>query len=156
MPEEAGGAVGPLLGERDAAAADDVVADAALQRRDLGLETGAVDDAVDLVLLSVDHRAPLGDPLDAGGAVDERDVGAVERVEVLVVEAGPLAEVAVVRLERGRDVGIGDQLVDPLPVLLHDPEVELLGGPHELLDAHALDAGAGSGPRRSGASSRRR
>ena len=56
-PEQAGGAVGPLLGERDAVPADDVVAGAARQRRDLGLEAGAVDDAVDLVLLPVDDRA---------------------------------------------------------------------------------------------------
>ena len=71
-PEQAGGAVGPLLGQGDAAATDDLVADAAVERGELGLEAGAVDDAVDLVLLPVDDRALLGDPLDPGRAVDQR------------------------------------------------------------------------------------
>ena len=155
-PEEAGGAVGPLLGQRDAVPADDVVAGAAGQRRDLGLEAGAVDDAVDLVLLAVDDRAPLGDPLDAGRAVDEGDVGAVERLQVLVVEARPLAEVPVVRLEDSAARGIGHQLLDPLAVLLHDPVVELLGLADVLLDASCPSGGAGGGRRRSGGSSRRR
>ena len=64
--------------------------------------------------------------------------GSLKACEVLVVEARALAQVAVVRLEdlgRGR---VGDELVDPLAVLLHDPEVELLGAAHVLLDRHAL------------------
>ena len=75
---------------------------------------GAVDDAVDLVLLPVDHRSLLGDALDPARAVDQGDVGAVEGRQVLVVEARALAQVAVVRLEdlgRGR---IGHQLLDPV------------------------------------------
>ena len=56
---EAGRAVGPLLGQGDAVAPDDVVAGPAVQGRALGLEPGAVDDAVDLVLLAVhDGAAP--------------------------------------------------------------------------------------------------
>ena len=82
----------------------------------------------------------LGDPLDPGGAVDQRDVGVVERLEVLVVEARPLAEVAVVRLEvlgRGR---VGHQLLDPVPVPFHDLVVELLGAAQVLGRRHALCA----------------
>ena len=56
-PEQAGGALGPLLGQGDAAATDDLVADPPVQRRELGLEAGPVDEAVDLVLLPVDDRA---------------------------------------------------------------------------------------------------
>ena len=65
-PEQAGGTVGPLLGQGDTAATDDLVAGTTEDRGELGLEAGAVDDAVDLVLLPVDDRALLGDPLDPG------------------------------------------------------------------------------------------
>ena len=134
-PEQAGGTVGPLLGQGDAAATDDLVADPTEERGELGLEAGAVDDAVDLVLLPVDDRALLGDPLDPGGAVDERDVGIVEGRQVLVVEARALAQVPVVRLQdlgRGR---IGHQLLDPVPVRLHDLVVDLLGAAQVLLQS---------------------
>ena len=90
----------PLLGERHAVAAVDLVAGAA---RVVGadLEAGGVDQAVELVLDAVDDDAALGDALDAPAVgVDERDVRAVERLQVLVVEAGPLAELAVVGLQR--------------------------------------------------------
>ena len=43
---------------RASAAPDDLVAGAAGERRELGLEAGGVDDAVDLVLLPVDDRRP--------------------------------------------------------------------------------------------------
>ena len=42
------------------AAADDLVPEAAGERGHLGLEAGGVDDAVQLVLVPVDHHAPLG------------------------------------------------------------------------------------------------
>ena len=56
------------------------------------------------------------------------------------MEAGPLAQVAVVRLQdlgRGR---VGHQLVDPAPVRVHDPEVELLGAAHVVGHGHVLPA----------------
>ena len=93
-------AVRPLLGQRQAVAAVQLVAGAA---RVVGadLEAGGVDQAVELVLDAVRDDAVLGDALDALAVrVDERDVRAVEGVEVLVVEAGPLAELAVVGLQR--------------------------------------------------------
>ena len=55
--------------------------------------------------------------------VDERDVRAVERVEVLVVEARPLAELAVVRLQRLGRVRVVDDRVDAGADLLHLLEV---------------------------------
>ena len=103
-------AVLPLLLHRDAVAADDRVAGAARERRELALEAGGEHDAVELVLLAVGDRAVRRDLRDATRAVDQRDVRVVERGEVLVVEAGPLAPVAVVRLEHLRDGGIGDDL----------------------------------------------
>ena len=48
--EEAGRPIGPLLGQGDAVPAHDVVTGPAVERRALGLEAGAVDDGVDLVL----------------------------------------------------------------------------------------------------------
>jgi hypothetical protein len=57
------------------------------------LESGDVDQAVERVLAVGGHDAPRGDPLDAsavGG--DQRDVRTIERLEVLVVKAGALAE----------------------------------------------------------------
>ena len=93
-------AVLPLLGERQPVAAVDLVAGAA---REVGadLEAGGVDQAVDLVLHAVRDHALLGDALDALALrVDQRDVRAVEGVEILVVEARPLAELAVVGLQR--------------------------------------------------------
>ena len=63
------------------------------------------------------------------------------RVEVFVVEAGPFAEVAIVGLELGRDIGIGDQRIDAPAVLLHDREVDLLGVAEELRRAHVRAPG---------------
>ena len=53
--------------------------------------------------------AVLGHAFDAGRAVDQGHVRPVERVEVLIVEARPLAQVPVVGLQRLRDVGVGDE-----------------------------------------------
>ena len=90
---------GELLGDRHPAAPDDGVRRPAREGRELRFETGRVDDAVEGDLLAVDDHTPLGDPLDARGAVDEGHVVAVERRKVLVVEARSFAHVAVVRLE---------------------------------------------------------
>ena len=71
------------------------------------LEARRVDETIQLVLLASDHGALLCHPLDTRALrIDERDVGAIEGLEVLVVEARPLAELAVVGLEgfRGRPV----------------------------------------------------
>ena len=92
--------VGPVLGERLAAAAVDLEARApGVGGADL--EAGGEDDAVDLVLDAVEHQALLGDALDALAAgVDQRDVGPVEGRQIFVVEGRALAELAVPGLER--------------------------------------------------------
>ena len=54
------------------------------------------------------------------------------------MEARPLAQVPVVRLEDLSRVAIGDQLLHTLTVLLHDPVVDLLGAVEVLLEGHAL------------------
>lgn len=65
------------------------------------VEAGGVDDAVELVLLALGHDALFGDAVDAlPVCVDEVHVRVVEAVEVLLVEAGPLAEAAIPRLQR--------------------------------------------------------
>src|SRR5262249_28914184 len=104
-------AVRPALRELDAALAVDLVAGAA---RVVGahLEAGGVDQAVDRVLAAAHHDAALADALDAPAAgVDQRDVGAIEGREVLVVEAGPFAELAVPRLQRLGGAAIRDDRV---------------------------------------------
>ncbi len=81
--------------------------------RELGadLEARGVDQAVELVVLVADPHAGLVDPLDTlAVGVDEVGARVVERLEVLVVEARPLAELAVPGLER---LG-GGRVVDDL------------------------------------------
>ena len=81
--------------------------------RPIGLEAGAAgvlgadleargeDQAVELVVLAVGPHAGLVDALDAlAVGVDQVRVRLVVGVEVLVVEARPLAQLAVPRLER--------------------------------------------------------
>ena len=78
-----------------------------------------------------DHRAAAGDFVDAlPVGVDQVHVGQVERRQVVVVEADPLAVLAPVRLELLGGLGILDDLVDPSPDGLHALEV----GPLERLD----------------------
>ena len=59
-------------------------------------EASSVDDAVDLVLNAIGDNALPGDSLHTLGVanIDQRDVRAVERGEVFVIEGGPLAEYA--------------------------------------------------------------
>ncbi len=116
-------AVAPLLGERLPAASDEVVARAA---RVVGadLEARREDQAVDLDLAAADHDTGLGDPLDAAALrVDQRDVRAIEGLEVLVVEARALAELPVPRLQRLRGGRIHNNRGHARADLLHLLEV---------------------------------
>ena len=116
-------AVAPALGQCDAVAADQLEAGAAAV---VGahLETRREDQTVELVGHPVDDDAGLGDALHAAAAgVDQRDVVPVERLQIFVVEAGPLAEIAVPGFERLGGGAIGHDLVDPRPDLLHLGEV---------------------------------
>src|SRR5262249_23761511 len=95
-------AVLPALRELHAVPPDDLVAGApGVVRPDL--EAGGEDQAVDWVLLPRDDEAVRRHALDALPLrVDEGDVRAIEGLEVVVVEAGPLAELPVPGLERIR------------------------------------------------------
>ena len=78
----------------------------------------------------------VGDPLDAlAVGVDEVDRRQVERVEVLVVEAGPLAQLPVPGLQLGGGVRVGDDRVDPRPDLAHLLEVGVLEVGQQVLEA---------------------
>ena len=64
------------------------------------LEAGREDEAVELVFDAVGHHALLGDLLDALAiGIDQRHILPVEGRQVVVVEAGPFAELAVPGLE---------------------------------------------------------
>ena len=83
--------------------------------RGLGVESGREDQAVERMLDTVDHDAAFGDAVHAEAVgVDQSHVGAVERCQVVVVEARPLAEVAVPRFERLGGVRIGHDRVDTI------------------------------------------
>ncbi len=70
------------------------------------------------------RRRVLGDPLDAlAVGVDQRDVRPVEGVEIFVVEAGPLAELVVLGLQRLGGGRVLDHAVHPGADLLHLLEV---------------------------------
>ena len=136
----------------DTVPTDDLVADPTVERREFRLEAGGVDDAVDVVVLSIDHQTPVGDLLDAGGAVDQGDVVVVEGQQILVVETRAFAQVAVIRLENLGLGRIGHQLIDPAPVEIHDLVVEylaaaqVLGHGHVLAAWGVLDGGVVMGP----------
>ena len=88
------------------------------------LESGGVDEAVELVFGLADHHGGGCEPIDAlAVGVDQGDVGPVEGLQVLVVETGALAELAVPGFERLGGGGIGDELVDPAADLFHLLEV---------------------------------
>ena len=119
-------AVRPLLGQAQPVAPVQLVAGAARVVRP-DFEAGGVDQAVELVLHAVDDDALRRDPLDAFALrVDQRDVGPVERVEILVVEARALAELPVVGLERLGRLPVADDRVDAGADLLHLLEVRQL------------------------------
>src|SRR6056297_106001 len=137
-----GCAVGPVLGERDAVTSVQLVAGPTCV---VGahLESGRVDQAVDVELLLVqlavgagalDHDTGRCDALHAAAlGVDQFHVRPVERVEVLVVEARPFAELAVPGLECLRGVRVVDDRLHPRPDLLHLLEVgEFDRGRHAL------------------------
>ena len=81
-----------------------------------------------------DDDAGRVDALDAPSVgVDQVDVRPVVRVEVLVVEARPLAELAVPRLERVGGARVADDGVDSGPDLVHLLVVAVLvGSTHRL------------------------
>ena len=116
-------AVRPLARQREAVAAGEVVAGAAgVVGADL--EAGGVDQAVDLVGLAVGDDGVFGDALDAAAfGIDQRHVRPVEGRQVVVVEAGALAELVVPGLERLGGPLVLDHRVNAGADLLHLLEV---------------------------------
>ncbi len=124
---EAAEAISPLLRQGESAAANRLVACAPCELgRDL--EARRVDETVELVLATVRDDTRLRDALDAAAlGVDERDVGPIEGRQILVVEAGALAELAVVGLEGLGGHRVLDDLRDASAHGLHRLEVHALG-----------------------------
>src|SRR5215469_11959454 len=123
--------VRPVLRQRAAAAAGHLEAGSpGVGGADL--EAGTVDDAVELVGPAGDDHAGLGDPLYALAVrVDQVGVRVVEGLQVLVVEAGPLAQLAVPGLELARGIRIPHDGLGAGADLLHLLEVGfLVGGDH--------------------------
>ncbi len=122
-------AVGPLVAEGEAVATDDVVArPAGVAGTDL--EAGGEDDAVDRVLGTANHNAVLRDTLDPlAVGVDQCHVRPVEARQVFIVEARPLTELPVPRLEGFGSNWIVNDVFGPRADLIHLLEVDHL---HEL------------------------
>ena len=79
------------------------------------VESGSVDDAIDLVLDACDDNAFLSDPFDAFGfaGVDQGYVGAVEGWQILVVEGGSLTELSIPGLQLFAGLRISHSLIHP-------------------------------------------
>jgi hypothetical protein len=134
QPVQSAEAVGPVVVQRQAVAADGVEIHPAV-RRGGDLEAGGVDDAVHLVVPAVGHHAGLGDALHALRIRDvhQFDVGPVEGGQILVVEGGPLAELAVPGLQRIGGLGVFHGLVAARADLVHLLEVGDLRAQHDLV-----------------------
>ncbi len=130
---QAAHAVGPVLRQGEVVASDHVEPPASGV---LGahLEAGGEDEAVEVVVLAGRHDTGLVDALDAlSPGVDQVAAGLVVGVEVLVVEAGALAQLAVPGLERLGRGGVAHDGLDPRPDLGHLVVVAVLvGAPHGL------------------------
>ena len=113
------GAAFEFLRQRNSVTARDLHADAP---RIIGadLEARRIDQAIELVFLARDDDSVLGDALDAlAGRVDQMNVRPVEGLQILIVEARPLAELVVPGLQRvGRHLVLHD-LVDACANPLH-------------------------------------
>ncbi len=128
----------PIVGESQAVAADRVEPHAPRVIRP-DLEARRVDDAVDLVLDAGDDDALFGDAIHAlAVGVEELRAGLVECLQVLVVEARPLAELAVPGLEALGGGGVSHDLVDARADLFHLLEVGVFEGAQHALGRELL------------------
>ena len=119
-------ALGPMLRQFYAASPRHVEAGAPLV---LGadLEPRRVDDAVELVFLAGGHDPAGRDLLDSlAVGIHQMRPRRVERLQIGIVEARPLAELAIPGLEFCRRFAILDDGVDPAPDFLHFFEVGIL------------------------------
>ena len=96
------------------------------------LEARGVDDAVEVIVLTVGYQAGLGDLGDPFAiSVDEMSIRLVVGVEVLIVETRTFAQLAEPRLEGFSRVGVSDDLIDPGPDLGHLLVIALVVRPLE-------------------------
>src|SRR5262249_482468 len=123
----------PRLREAQAVAARDVEARAAGEAG-ADLEARGVDDAVDVVFLAGDDETLLGDALDTlAVGVDQRGARVVERVEVFVMEARALGELAVPGLQLLAGALVVDDGRGAVADFLHLFEIGIFPrGPHRL------------------------
>src|SRR5580700_579789 len=123
-----------MLGQRRAVRAVDFEA-ARSRWCDAEFEAGSINDQIDWILRAVEYDPVAADPVDAPAlCVDQRDVRTVESRQVVVAEARPLAEAAVVGLERGGGLRVTDLLVDPGPNPPQFREVHVDQPGHSALD----------------------
>ena len=116
-------AVAPLLRKREPVAPLHLVA-GPTGVRGAHLEAGGEDEAVQLVFHAVGDHALLRDALHALALrIHQRDVGVVEGDQVVVMEARPLAELAIPRLQRVRGGRVFHQTVHAGADLLHLLEI---------------------------------
>src|SRR6185437_7150550 len=90
----------PLLGQRNPAASIQFIAGTP---RVAGpdFKTRGIDQAIDFIFLAVGDDAAFGDPFHAfARRIHQRDVRAVEGLQIFVVEARPLAELVVIWFQR--------------------------------------------------------
>ena len=124
---EGANAILPMQAERHAVTSDWIEAGQAGVGNP-GLEAGGEDDAIDLVFLVADDNTEFGEFLDAAPlGIDELDIGRVERFEVIVMEAGTLAQPAIVGLQCLGGRRVLDDLLDPGADSIHHPVVGELG-----------------------------
>src|ERR1700729_1133419 len=108
---------------------------------DAEFEAGSINDQIDWIFRAGEYDPVAADPVDAPAlCVDQRDVRTVESGQVVVAEARPLAETAVVGLERSGGPRVADLLVDPGPNPLQFREVHV-----DQLGHGALDRAFGHG-----------
>ena len=113
------GAAFEFLCQRQPVAARDGHADAA-RIVSADLEARRIDQAVELVFFARDHDAILGDALDAlAGRVDQVNILPVEGLQILIVEARPLAELVVPGFQRIRRRLVLDDFVHARAYPLH-------------------------------------
>ncbi len=97
-----------------------------------------IDQAIDRIVGPVRNHARRRDPIDpAPFRIDQCDIRPVERIQIFVVKARPLAELPVVRLQRFCNLAVLDHLVDARTHLLHLLEI---GEFHQLVDRERLPA----------------
>ena len=113
----------PFLGKAQPVAAIDLIA-RTLRVARANFKARRIDEAVEFIFNAVNHHTFFGDALDAATLrVDEMDIGTVEGREIFVVEAGALAELIVIGLQRLSGGLVFDNGFNALADLFHLLEI---------------------------------